>query len=344
MPAALLVALGAIALGALGCHRPKVAPARIEDTRKQMNEQFIRVANDYGSGSSKIVDRGYLGLQDPVPDETGRYGLPQKILFELLAETIAKSPLSNVPQEVVQRVAPGDFLGRVWSIYGPPGKGEPSESFDYTFIDRKTGIIFTAYSAGSGPSYGGGFRYDGPFPPPPTPAGHLQPRVRDAQFLEVVKRFEGFLEKAPLADCMLVQEGDFGLFRIGARAGKPFQEDLSFAESIDLYADLARRYDPESSEEQIRTLWVKADAAERRQRPAAVAFARRAWQRDLESLEKRTEDRDVWRYAWEALDQQAPLLGADTPENRRRLERVREPPPVAKTSPDGEGSEAAKRK
>jgi hypothetical protein len=324
---AFAAALTALLPSALGCGRAKPVP--IQELRKTMDQQFIRVAPDYAAGSSKLVDRGLLGMPHPEPDELGRFVLPQPILFHLLAEAIAKQPMDGIPNEVRQKAQPGDFLARLWSIYGPPASGEPSDDFDYVFIDRQTGIVFTAYSGGSGPAYGGGQRYDGPLPPPAKPDGHMKPGPTDARFFAVVQRFERLLEKAALADCLLVDQGDAGLFRYGARAGKPFLEDLGFAESVDYYANLARHGDPAYAEGEIRNLWLAAEESERRRRPGALALARRAFERDLRELEHGTVQPDMWGYAWRALDEQMKVLGLSTPEIRRRLERVREPPPAA---------------
>jgi hypothetical protein len=38
----------------------------------------------------------------------------------------------------------GDFLSRLWALYGPPSE-VGYEGFDYTFRDKETGVIFTAY-------------------------------------------------------------------------------------------------------------------------------------------------------------------------------------------------------
>lgn len=48
----------------------------------------------------------------------------------------------------------GDFVSRIWAHYGPPND-VGFEGFTYAFRDTETGLFFTAYSAGSGPAYGG---------------------------------------------------------------------------------------------------------------------------------------------------------------------------------------------
>lgn len=48
----------------------------------------------------------------------------------------------------------GDLLSRTWALHDPPDNAM-FEGFSYVFKDRDTGLIFTAYSAGSGPGFGG---------------------------------------------------------------------------------------------------------------------------------------------------------------------------------------------
>jgi hypothetical protein len=47
----------------------------------------------------------------------------------------------------------GDFLSRIWALYGPPDR-VVFEGFSYVFRDSQTGLVFTAYSVGSGPGFG----------------------------------------------------------------------------------------------------------------------------------------------------------------------------------------------
>lgn len=47
----------------------------------------------------------------------------------------------------------GAFLARLWALFGPPAACD--DGFEYSLVDGETGLAFTAYSAASGPSYGG---------------------------------------------------------------------------------------------------------------------------------------------------------------------------------------------
>jgi hypothetical protein len=100
----------------------------------------------------------------------------------------------------------GDFVSRIWAHYGPPDSIH-FEGFDYTFRDKETGLIFSAYSAGSGPAYGGN-RQD---------AIKLEP---------VLAAFDRLLESTTPADCEIEYETDFGLYHSGARDGIPFDKKI----------------------------------------------------------------------------------------------------------------------
>lgn len=49
---------------------------------------------------------------------------------------------------VLRLLSVGDFVSRLWARFGPPDSVQ-SEGFNYTLVDRETGMRFTAYSAGS---------------------------------------------------------------------------------------------------------------------------------------------------------------------------------------------------
>lgn len=96
----------------------------------------------------------------------------------------------------------GDFLSRIWKIYGKPQENN-YEGFSYTFMDNQTGLIFTAYSAGSGPAYGG------------------KPEESE-KLIPILKSFDEILDTTTPADCEIQFETDFGLMRCGAKNGVPY--------------------------------------------------------------------------------------------------------------------------
>lgn len=98
----------------------------------------------------------------------------------------------------------GDFLSRLWKIYGEP-KSIGYEGFEYTFKDIETGLIFTAYSAGSGPAYGG--NYD-----------------EKEKLLPIIKEFDKMLDSVLPADCEIEFETDFGIMKSGAKNGIPYDQ------------------------------------------------------------------------------------------------------------------------
>lgn len=99
----------------------------------------------------------------------------------------------------------GDFLSRLWKLFGPPDE-IAYEGFTYIIKDSKTGIIFSAYCAGSGPAFGGS----------------------ESALLDVsLDDFEKLLENTSPADCEIEFPNDFGIFRTGAHNGIPFGKTIS---------------------------------------------------------------------------------------------------------------------
>jgi hypothetical protein len=298
----------------------------------QLETQFLRLPSAYRDDSSDEISRLDLGLGAPrITEGLNVVELPDGYL---------DSPLGR----------PGDLLGRIWSIYGRPGAGDPDDQLDYTFLDTKTGVVFSALSWKGTPRYEGNGTYTGPLPPPADPDEHFATGKLDRHtFLDVLRSFESLLAKAKLADCVVVgNDSDGDVCHYGARNGRPFAGPLSFSESVDFYVYLAKRYGPDRDvgawylakpAEHIRWLWVRASESERKQRPGAIDYARHSWQRDLEKLEssRGKYDASAWRWRWTALDEQAALLGVD-PDNRRRLDLLRDPPPL---SPEAAKEQAA---
>lgn len=94
------------------------------------------------------------------------------------------------------------FLAKLWYLFGEP-QHVGFEGFDYTIQDTKTGLIFTAYCAGSGPSFGGNYE--------------------DFERLEsVINEFEDVLETTPYADCEIEFESDFGIIICGSKHNTPY--------------------------------------------------------------------------------------------------------------------------
>lgn len=98
----------------------------------------------------------------------------------------------------------GDFLSRIWKIYGKPDI-IGYEGFDYTFQDTETGLIFTAYSAGSGPAYGG-------------------MHEEKERLIPIFKIFDEMLDSVIPVDCEIEFETDFGMMKSGAKDGIPYDK------------------------------------------------------------------------------------------------------------------------
>jgi len=118
--------------------------------------------------------------------------------------------LSNATANIINRELKnpnamiGDFLSRIWKIYGKPDS-VGYEGFGYTFKDKKTGLIFTAYSAGSGPAYGG-------------------KSEEKEKLILIIRDFDKMLDSVVPADCEIEFETDFGIMKSGAKNGIPYDK------------------------------------------------------------------------------------------------------------------------
>lgn len=98
----------------------------------------------------------------------------------------------------------GDFLSRIWALYGKPD--DVKNGFSYTFLHRKSGIIFTAYLEIL-PAYG-------------SPAQDVQKTV------PVLYRFEELLQQTTPVDCFYIYESPYGTFEVGAANGNPYMKEI----------------------------------------------------------------------------------------------------------------------
>jgi hypothetical protein len=106
--------------------------------------------------------------------------------------------------------SPGDFLSRLWAHFGKP-MAIGYEGFSYLIHDKRTDLIFEAYSGASGPSFGGS-RHD---------VKALEP---------VLLQFEQLLALTQPVDCEVEYETDFGLYESGCKGGVPFDREKSKAD------------------------------------------------------------------------------------------------------------------
>jgi hypothetical protein len=98
------------------------------------------------------------------------------------------------------------FLGRLWARFGAATPID--DGFQYLLRDDQTGIVFTAYSGASGPSYGGA--------------------VSQTALEPVVRALEALLAATPPADCSLETSLDIdyggGKVILGVKKGEPFEK------------------------------------------------------------------------------------------------------------------------
>ena len=100
--------------------------------------------------------------------------------------------------------SPGAFLGRLWTLFGPPDEITDS-GFTYGIRDLHVGLSFSAYSGASGPAFGG------------------DPR-REVEAAPVLRSFDELLRATPPSECSVVIEFDRGSLTIGVRDGEPFED------------------------------------------------------------------------------------------------------------------------
>lgn len=100
----------------------------------------------------------------------------------------------------------GEFLARIWSLYGGPHE-IIDEGFSYLFQDEETDLILNVYSGASGPAYS-------------------VSQTDQEQAHALCDVFDKLLENAELADCAIEFETDFGVYRVGARNGVAFEEEI----------------------------------------------------------------------------------------------------------------------
>ena len=125
--------------------------------------------------------------------------------FQRVEDSLSKGTSKIINRELKNPFAMvGDFLSRIWKIYGEP-KQVGYEGFGYTFKDKETGLIFTAYSAGSGPAYGG-------------------KHEEREKLIPVINAFDKMLDSVVPADCEIKFETDFGTMKSGAKNGIPYDK------------------------------------------------------------------------------------------------------------------------
>lgn len=98
---------------------------------------------------------------------------------------------------------PGDFLGRLWSLYGEPDDME--NGFSYTLMEKKSGIIFTAHYQNGVPGYGS-FKRD------------------EQQVVPLLYRFEALLKQREPVDCSYAVKDRGGSREIGVENGDPYYD------------------------------------------------------------------------------------------------------------------------
>jgi hypothetical protein len=182
------------------------------------------------------------------------------------------------------KMSVGDFYARLNSVFGEPSTVDDA-GFSYVLRHAKTGLIITAYSAGAGPAYGGGYRVDeGAKPPQPEAALGLvaQAGREPPGFLAAVKRLESVLAAAPLAGCSITYRVEGTTLRSGARGGIAFDEALPSSEAfVHAFAAFEKAGDGgmlfDERGDRALDLWLELDDAARAQHADAGVRVAAYW-------------------------------------------------------------------
>ena len=178
------------------------------DPVQQARAEFELVSEDQAAGTSKLYSRG-----DFLPDSAS----------------------------LVDGIDEGDFIGRLRTLFGPV------KDDDYVLRDKHTGLIVTAYSGSSGPSYGGVSDQagrearraadpilEGKLPNPGDAREyrlymrHLDDAIAGPAAAALVARLDAFVSAVPPADFQETKYYDEepSVYTFGAKDGQSFEEDL----------------------------------------------------------------------------------------------------------------------
>lgn len=124
-------------------------------------------------------------------------------LFERVDPHLADGTSLLMNRKFREKTGIADFLARIWSLYGKPDAVH-FEGFSYAFRHKESGLVFTAYCAGSGPAYGGN-------------------PEQEKQVLPLIRTFDRMLDSTGYADCEIEFATDFGNCRAGSKNGVLFE-------------------------------------------------------------------------------------------------------------------------
>jgi hypothetical protein len=185
----------------------------------------------------------------------------------------------------------GDFIGRLRTLFGP------RDGDDYVLRHKKTGLIITAYCGDSGPSYGGTpdeVGRDARMKADPMLKGELPPMTDVKQYRiyerhlddaiagpergAVIARLDALVSLVPPADWSTVKYYEDGptVYRVGAKGGHSFEEDLPPAESLDFLLHAAETDDRDGlADEAVLAYYAEHKDELSGEKPRVVASYRR---------------------------------------------------------------------
>lgn len=185
---------------------------------------------------------------DPVQQARAEFELVSEAEAAGTSKLYSRGSFLPASAAMVDGFNEGDFIGRLRTLFGP------RDGDEYVFRDKQTGLIVTAYSGASGPSYGGAENdaagrearikadplLEGT-PPPPTDIAqyrlyqrHLDDAVAGPAYAAVIARLDALVSAVPPADWSAVKYFEDGqsAYRVGAKDGEAFEEDLPAADTL----------------------------------------------------------------------------------------------------------------
>ena len=112
-------------------------------------------------------------------------------------------------------LALGNFLCRLWTHFGPPGRVDDG-AFLYVLRDRDTGYVVTAYADPAGPAFGARMTDD---------EGNAIEGA-EIRMVPVVDALAELVDTTTPEDCEMELGDELGRMRIGVRGGEWFEENV----------------------------------------------------------------------------------------------------------------------
>lgn len=154
-----------------------------------------------GAGVTLAVPRIAAAFA-PAPAKSRFERLPARAA---LGTTLVKNrwSLGDADSIDAKAMSVGDFVCRLWAVFGPPDRRP--DGFSYVFRDRDTGQVVTAFSSAAGPAFGA-------------------PGADAARSLPSILALDAVIEHARPIDCHIDYQSEDGAVHSGVRGGVAFDD------------------------------------------------------------------------------------------------------------------------